>query len=42
MMLRKQIPKCLIGQFLEGRFPVARQEIERMPALRIELDELAA
>ena len=42
MMLCKQIPECLIGQFLERGVSVARQEIERMPTLRIELDELAA
>src|SRR5207244_5752762 len=42
MMLCKQIPECLIGQFLERGVSVARQEIERMPTLPIELDELAA
>ena len=40
-MLAQQVAERLLGEFLEGHHAVARQQIERRPALLVELDALA-
>jgi hypothetical protein len=40
-VLLQQISECLVGKLLEVLHAVARQQIERVPRLIVELDPLA-
>jgi hypothetical protein len=40
-VLLQQVSECLVGKLLEVLHPVARQQIERVPSLIVELDPLA-
>src|SRR5436309_1044266 len=41
VVLAQQVPERLVGQLLKIHHPVAREEIERVPRLVVELDALA-
>jgi hypothetical protein len=40
-MLLQQVSECLVGKLLEVPHSVARQQIECVPSLIVELDPLA-
>jgi len=42
VVLAQQVGEGLVGQLLQGFHAVSAQELEGVPSLRVELDQLAA